>query len=164
MSMTANDKERADPPPDLVVCPGCLHEQPEGANFCAKCGAPLKSLAGFGPMERIYFEGSAYRRAAFGPSSRIVLLGMWLVLGVPIGLVLATSLLSGDVGSMLGCLPFALLGGAALYRITRNYLRQKATGHGGTGPDSEGANPAAPEPPCGTENISTCDRRTSSSS
>jgi hypothetical protein len=116
-----------------VVCPSCVHEQPDGGNFCVKCGSPLSSFAGFGPMERILFEGSAYRRVAFGPSSRIVLIGMWLVLGLPVSLVFVTIGVSGDLNDMLGGIALPLLSGGVLYRVTRNYFRQKKQHENDTG-------------------------------
>ena len=106
--------------PEIIVCPGCLTPQPEGPHFCVKCGAPLTAFSTVGPFERIFAEGHSLRRAVSGPTSKLVVVGMWLLV-VPQVLVLFA--LRSAVG-LLGGLVVAVYA-ALLFRVTRNYLRQK---------------------------------------
>ena len=113
---SATDGQRHEP--DLIVCPGCLHEQPEGPHFCARCGAPLTAFSTVGPFERIFAQGHAYRRSVSGPTSKIVVIGMWALL-LPQLLFLLTVRTPGSIAFLLVS---GTIYGALLYRVTRNYI------------------------------------------
>ncbi len=106
---------------ELLVCPGCLHEQEEGPHFCGKCGAPLTAFSTVGPFERIFAQGHAYRRSVSGPTSKIVVIGMWILV-LPQFLVLFAfpSLATIPLQLILGTLY-----GIFLYRVTRNYITHR---------------------------------------
>jgi hypothetical protein len=106
-------------PPDMTVCPGCLSEHTEGTHFCSKCGAPLSAFATVGPLERIHAQGYAYRRAASGPTSRIVVIGMWLLI-LPQIFMLTLSIPSRGFVFIFSA-AYAIL----LYRVTTNYIRSR---------------------------------------
>lgn len=118
----------------MIVCPGCQHAQEEGPHFCAACGAPLSALATVGPFERIFAQGHAYRRAAAGPTSRIVVAGMWLLL-LP---QFAILLIAPPPAALALLLLFGATHGVLLYRVTRNYLRR-------TRPPAPGQEPPDPQ-------------------
>ena len=63
------------------LCLGCLFPNEAGANFCAKCGAPLTSYASTGPFESLFAEGHVYRQAVNQPRRLIVVLGVWVIFG-----------------------------------------------------------------------------------
>jgi len=104
---------------DRLVCPGCLHEQAAGPHFCAACGAPLTSFSTVGPFERIFAQGHALRRAAGGPTRRIVVIGMWLLV-----LPHLLFLLMGPSEGYIFMLSIGLLYGILLWRVTANYVRR----------------------------------------
>lgn len=106
---------------DLIVCPGCLHEQEEGPHFCGKCGAPLTAFSTVGPFERIFAQGHAYRRSVSGPTSKIVVIGMWMLI-LPQLLVLLAFPSPATIALLL---IFGTLYGILLYRVTRNYITHK---------------------------------------
>ena len=119
---------------DRIVCPGCLTEQNEGPHFCVACGAPLTAFAAVGPFERIHAQGYAYRRATSGPTSLIVVIGMWLICFPSI--IAATAVITTlPAAGTIGILSMMLVGifcaayGTLLYRVTKNYIQsQKSKG------------------------------------
>ena len=72
---------RTEPNEPQPLCPSCMAEVEAGAHVCKECGAPLDLFATTDPLETIRSQGWAYRRAASGRRSGIVLLGMWLIFG-----------------------------------------------------------------------------------
>ncbi len=108
---------------DIIVCPGCLHEQPEGPHFCADCGAPLTAFSTVGPFERIFAQGHALRRSVSGPSSKIVVAGMWLLILPHFILLLSVR----DLSSIAFLLILGTIYAILLYRVTKNYLSHRNT-------------------------------------
>ena len=116
--------------PGTVVCPRCLHVQPEGRHFCAQCGAPLTALSTIGPFERIFAMGHMLRSTVSGPVRPIVLLGMWVLLLPPL-LVLVWNIKEIDARErwelpLLGV--FSAIYCILLYRVTVNFIRQRKMG------------------------------------
>ena len=129
--------------PEILVCPGCLHEQIEGSHFCEKCGAPLTAFSTIGPFERIFAQGHAFRRAASGPTSLIVVIGMWILI-LPQFLMLVMIPFLGAVVYMLTVGAFYT---ALLFRVTRNYMAHRRQNNiSNHGLESTGAPPAAKAP------------------
>lgn len=111
---------------DQIVCPGCLHEQEEGPHFCAQCGGPLTAFSTIGPLERIFAQGHAYRRSVSGPTSKIVVIGMWILILPQFIILLACP----SPAAIVLLLTFGAVYGILLYRITQNYITQRrAVGH-----------------------------------
>jgi len=55
------------PPPDgSLLCTSCLHPNPPETPFCKSCGAPIGAISAIGPLEHLYAEGFAYRKATEG--------------------------------------------------------------------------------------------------
>ena len=83
---------RTEPNEPQPLCPNCMAAPEPGAHVCKKCGAPLDLFATTDPIETIRSQGRAYRRAASGRRSGIVLLGMWLIFGTAIASTVAALL------------------------------------------------------------------------
>ncbi len=128
--------EAPDPEPDVsptgesVLCTSCLFSNIPDTPFCKRCGAPVGFISTIGPLEQIYAEGYAYRRAVEGRPKLIILVGMWLVFfpGLLWCLLLMFDLLGERLG-LMGALFFLVFGGLAwmcgmmLYRVTKNFMR-----------------------------------------
>jgi uncharacterized integral membrane protein len=82
--------ESGEPQP---LCPNCMTAPEPGAHVCKECGAPLDLFATTDPIETIRSQGWAYRRAASGRRSGIILLGMWLIFGTAIASTVVTLLI-----------------------------------------------------------------------
>ncbi|MBI4581037.1 MAG: hypothetical protein HY718_15140 [Planctomycetes bacterium] len=117
------------------LCPGCLAELSPGVDFCGTCGMPVSPGSVIEPLKQVQATGWAYRRVLHGRPSRIVLIGMWLIMGPMVILpalgvfyqadwswdwsparledLLAEVLYSG----------FAVLYAIILYKVTANYFR-----------------------------------------
>ena len=128
----SSEAEQNPPPPDETdekqLCVSCAFPNEASAHFCVQCGAPLTSYASTGPMEHIFAEGAAYRQASARPRNLTVVLGMWLIFGMPglAGLIFVVSRNTGIVATTVG--GFALVISVALiWRTTRNYLARKKT-------------------------------------
>jgi len=121
---TTNDQQHN---PDIIVCPGCLHEQPEGPHFCAKCGAPLTAFSTVGPFERIFAQGHMFRRAVSGPTRPIVVIGMWVLLAPQLLTLAFTThgIDSTECGGFLVFAAIALAYSVLLYRVTKNYINRR---------------------------------------
>lgn len=61
------------------LCKNCAALNEPGADFCAKCGAPLSAYATMGPFEAVFAQGFIYREAAERPRRFIAVLGIWLI-------------------------------------------------------------------------------------
>jgi len=105
-----------------IVCPGCARVQCADATFCGDCGAPISAVSVLGPLEQVYAEGHMFRRAARGPTSRIVLVGMWLLF-FPSLLVLITTV---PRGQWPFAIPLGFLYVLLLWRVTQNYFQRKS--------------------------------------
>ena len=132
------------------LCPDCLAVNEPLAHFCGKCGTPMTAHAEIDPLGRIYAMGDTWWKATRRPSSPIILVGMWLIFGVPalglltllpVVLFTAYGITIGEVtlGGILGMLLIlALIGvyAAVLIKTTKNYLRRRnPEGHSAAEPD-----------------------------
>ncbi|MFP4433974.1 MAG: hypothetical protein ACLFTN_05865 [Phycisphaerae bacterium] len=68
--------EDADP-----LCPHCLASLDPLEHLCPSCGGPVDAQANMDPLQSIYAAGWAYRNAAQGRPSRIIMVAMWLIFG-----------------------------------------------------------------------------------
>ncbi len=124
-----------------ALCPSCLAQNPAEAHFCARCNAPMSSMAAIDPIWRLWAQGHIVRKAVHRPGRRIVLIGIWLMFGpsvVALGAKLLAILSSDEIakstweGVVTTVLVILLHGGALallstiLYSTTRNFLRQRA--------------------------------------
>lgn len=75
--------DEADGDEERELCLVCLEPNEPGTNFCWNCRAPLSSYAAIGPFESIFAEGFIYRAAVERPSRLIVVIGLWVLFGVP---------------------------------------------------------------------------------
>ena len=123
---------------DRAVCPKCMTPNDPREHFCSKCATPMSSFAAIDPIFSIWARGDTWRMASSRPTSRIVLIGMWL-LCVPAGLYFAVvliwiwsapAMIQAESGDQLSDLfaSLVLLAVMALYaaiviKTTRNYLR-----------------------------------------
>ena len=132
------------------LCPDCLAVNEPLAHFCSKCGTPMTSHAEIDPLGRIYAMGDTWWKATRRPSSPIILVGMWLIFGVPVFMLLiflpvvlfdeyGISTGEGPLGALLGMLVIlALIGvnAAVLIKATKNYLRHRTSqANGAAEPD-----------------------------
>ena len=121
------------------LCPNCLAVNEPLAHFCRKCGTPMTAHAEIDPLGRIYAMGDTYWKATRRPSSPMVLIGMWLILGVPAFMLLALLpvVLFEGYGISIGevilwrilamLVILALIGvyAAVLVKATKNYVRRR---------------------------------------
>lgn len=124
-------RERTADEDGIPICPNCASENPSNAPYCPKCGMPIGMFSTTDPMQAIYSQGWAYRRAATGRSNALAFWGMWLIFGpAAAGVILALIDLAsfGEEVSILGLGLSVAIGAlyiAVLYRVTRNYIRQR---------------------------------------
>jgi len=121
------------------LCPNCLAVNEPLAHFCRKCGTPMTSHAEIDPLGRIYAMGDTWWKATRRPSSPIILVGMWLIFGVPVFmlLILLPDVLFEAYGisirevtlwrilAMLVILTLIGVYAAVLIKTTKNYLRRR---------------------------------------
>lgn len=108
------------------LCLSCTARNEPEAHFCAECGAPLTSYASTAPFERIFAEGSVYRKATDSPQSFIVVFGVWLIC-LPLavgGLILLFSPVGGLFLSLISVL-LICFSVTFIWKSTRNYLTGK---------------------------------------
>ncbi|MCB1093565.1 MAG: zinc ribbon domain-containing protein [Verrucomicrobiae bacterium] len=117
---------------EAELCVSCLEPNTPGANFCAKCGAPLSAYSSTGPIERVMAEGFIYRAGAECPQKAIVVMGLWILLGLPavFGTVagLGGILFIPDLRMTLLNLLILIVSAAVLsvpIRSVRNYLKYR---------------------------------------
>lgn len=122
---------------EVALCQNCLAENRPDSHFCHKCNTPLSALASMDPIASIWSRGDTWRKAASRPYRPIILIGMWLLFGIPLLLILRLIAISfidnppEDIFSVEvliglgGPLAGVLLLAAILFKTTRNYLRQK---------------------------------------
>ncbi|HKY33386.1 MAG TPA: hypothetical protein VJV23_12675 [Candidatus Polarisedimenticolia bacterium] len=123
-------------PREEAVCPGCM-EDPEGADFCPRCGAPVGRFTTLDPIKSIDAQGLLFRRSARARIGPIVLVGMWLLLGLPAAvMVLAAVVRPRTVGwiPLLTSAGICVLYLLVLIRVTRNF----AVNRPGPGPRDPG--------------------------
>ncbi len=109
------------------LCLNCVFPNETEAHFCANCGAPLSSYAATGPFERIFAEGHVYRQAVEQPRSLVVVVGIWVIFGVPalLGVALLSFGRDNGFGSVLFgavLLPISLV---IIVKTTQNYFLGK---------------------------------------
>ena len=116
---------------EWMLCPCCFYQNITDVAFCKDCGAPLGCFVGLDPMQQIYLEGFAYRRATGGPPSWKVLAGIWITwLPVFVCLSLWLSMTMGPPGEyfipadLFMVPPTILFAGTLLYQTTVNYMRK----------------------------------------
>lgn len=114
---------------EWMLCPCCFHQNVPEVAFCKDCGAPLGPFVGLDPIQHIYLEGFAYRRATGRPPSWRVLVGFWLIYFPAFACCLVVSAAcftpspanAIDLGVLLIA---ALYTGTFLYQTTANYVRK----------------------------------------
>ena len=116
-----------------VVCLNCGDANDSDADFCARCGAPVGRFTTLDPFKAIYTEGWLFRKSVSARIRPIVLIGMWVLFGIPLGGVAVFVWLRPAVAHPMGFL--YTLGLCAIYllvlvRVTRNFIRN----HPGPGP------------------------------
>lgn len=132
---------------DIAVCPHCMAPNEPQNHFCLKCATPLTSHATIDPLGQIQSLGDTYRKAANKPANRFVLIGMWLIFGPLVFFYLIYfphGLYSG--GDSYSCYPaevnetytdflsalmafgFFVIYSAILYKVTKNYYKNKRAG------------------------------------
>ncbi|HET9480698.1 MAG TPA: zinc ribbon domain-containing protein [Candidatus Polarisedimenticolia bacterium] len=115
-------------PIEESVCPNCSRANDWRVDFCGRCGAPVGRFTTLDPLKAIYAEGWLLRKSATGRIGLFVLVGMWALLGIPAGGILAMIALHPE-----GTEPTVLLGRGAvsailllvLARVTLNYVRNR---------------------------------------
>jgi hypothetical protein len=65
---------------EVVLCPNCLRENDPTAHFCRHCVTPLTAHAATDPVKSITAEMDTLAKAAKSPRTRLVLVGMWLLM------------------------------------------------------------------------------------
>lgn len=137
---------RPDQPTDIDVsgedatplCPQCLSEIDQRTSFCPKCQAPVGAFATYDPLQQIHSTGWLYRKASRSRIPAFAVLAFWWILG-PVILAAMLGLMSVGRAVELGSarmamwlvfLSISLLYGALLFRITRNYYRQRGLREG----------------------------------
>jgi hypothetical protein len=137
-----NHITKVDEPESLpVICPSCLTPNPIGQDFCRKCATPLTSHAEIDPIGQIYAQGDVFRKAIDHPHNSTALIGIWIICG-PTAIGLTCMTLWGcyqafreplgnfrNASTVLLGLMFwgvgAILFNTMVFRVTRNYIRQK---------------------------------------
>ena len=115
-------------PAGEIVCPNCSDANAAGADFCARCGAPVGRFTTLDPLKSTYAEGWIFRKAANARIKPIVLIGMWALLGVPVvaaGVVAIIRPAGTPTLRILGSLGIGLIYLMVLVRVTRNYFRNR---------------------------------------
>lgn len=68
--------------PDAVpLCINCLAEIEGRTAFCSACGAPVGAFTAMDPMQSIRTSGWFYRRVKNATTTRLGLVGVWLIFG-----------------------------------------------------------------------------------
>jgi zinc ribbon protein len=125
-------------PAGEVVCPNCSDANEAGADFCARCGAPVGRFTTLDPLKSTYAEGWLFRKAASARIKPIVLIGMWALLGVPVAAAAAVAILRPEgtpAFRILGSMRIGLIYLLVLARVTHNYIRNRP-GPGPWDPDA----------------------------
>jgi hypothetical protein len=113
---------------DRALCPRCLTPYLEGTDLCRSCGAPLGMGSWVGVAKGTQAEGwfigdAAQRRQP----SRALLISAWGVLLPTVVVSLALPFVPGlHWTQWVVALPFGLLVGFVLFRLTRNFLRDRS--------------------------------------
>lgn len=127
--------------PELALCPNCMAPNEPRADLCAKCGAPLTMFAMVDPLLSIRSVGWGYRQATSGRrGSRLIVVGMLLIFGVPLLGCLFLLFAGHDVevywGGMLFFVGLNIVYILILFKVVRNYRRGRTT-RGESGATSE---------------------------
>ena len=110
-----------------ILCPNCAFSNAPDVDFCARCRAPLSTMATIDPLRSTLAEGFVYRRAVEGTSKPIVLVGIWLIFLPAMGLAVIQTINDGNrTPFQIGwAVAVSTLGGAILYRSTASFLRKR---------------------------------------
>jgi hypothetical protein len=117
------------------LCTTCLAPAGKLQHFCDQCGSPMTSHAAIDPVGQVLSVGQMVSKATSSPPRRIIVIGIWLIFGVPIAWVMFVFGVMDIVdsgGSLEQILRTAfLLGMFSLYiaiiiKTTRNYFRKKS--------------------------------------
>lgn len=127
--MMDHDSIDEDEMPAHPLCTSCLTPYTESIDFCPTCLAPLGLTVAIDPLKRIWATGFIYRQAVYGPTSKITLLGMWLIFcpELILGLLILPLLLfesHTDVGALLFLVGFGLIKSIIPIRATLNFLQK----------------------------------------
>jgi len=118
---------------ETLLCPSCLQPNPPDARFCSRCDAPLSAGAVLGPFEQTRAQRFIFHRAATGPSSLMVLLGIWVIFA-PISIVclvaIGTLLIVGPITTeslLESILPLfiAAFSTALVWKVSSNYRSRR---------------------------------------
>lgn len=115
-------------PREPVVCPACSATHEDGIDFCARCGAPVGRFTTLDPYKVFFATGWILRRSATARIRLIVLLGMWVLLGIPVAAMVAYAIVRPEGSHALRLLEYGLVSliyAAILIRVTRNYINNR---------------------------------------
>lgn len=110
-------------------CPFCARAIEKADDFCPWCGKPLTTFATTDPVQVIRAEGEMIRGSMVRPTP-IVLVGMWLLFGLPLLFFMVVPFLmlfdanSGIIDKIIGfsaCGFFAWLYFAIVRKVTGRY-------------------------------------------
>ncbi len=116
------------------LCTACLAPAGKLQHFCDQCGSPLTSHAAIDPVGQVLSVGQMVSKATSAPPRRIILIGIWLIFGVPIALVIfafgfiGTPISHGPMHTFMSTAFMLGLFGlyiAIIVKTTRNYYRRK---------------------------------------
>ena len=126
-----DEKKPLDSDRELLVCPSCMQQNDEYADYCCKCSAPISPTVNFDPFKRIASQGWLYRTAASDSRRKITVIGIWLIF-VPYIIVILSFLFSADPKEkyyfpiLAFLLVLCVIPGIIIFRTTLNYLRNRA--------------------------------------
>lgn len=122
------DETEAEEEDDLgILCPNCAASNVPAVDFCARCRAPLSTMATIDPLRSTLAEGFVYRQAVEGTSKPIVVVGIWLIFlpGVVVGLIQMTNAPGHGAFDWFRWGLVSALAVAVLYRTTASFVRKR---------------------------------------
>ena len=126
-----DEKKPLDSDRELLVCPSCLQQNDEYADYCSNCSAPISPTVNFDPFKRIASQGWLYRTAASDSRKKITVIGIWLIF-LPYIVTILSYTLKIDPREKKDFLILAILlilcivPGVIIFRTTINYFRNRA--------------------------------------
>lgn len=107
--------------PASIRCPHCIEVIGRFDHFCPHCNGPVTGHASTDPMGQVYSLGRVYSKAASGPPSRIVVIGIWLLLA-PQVLLLTGSLIRWGSYFLVPSQRLHILNGNVVFTHERSVL------------------------------------------